>query len=319
MYTLPIDPQTLALVQQYGRQRNLPLVSIHSTGFYSYFRIHLPGCFPIIDTHPDSTATTDLRLLNPWPALSDFAEKLTKDIDSLSAHDHGHIPYVVLLLYYLGKWKESHGGFPSTYGDKKAFREFLSAGARTDNPEGGEENYDEAAAAVLKTVSAPALSSSVKAVFDYQPSSVSIQSLQYEHTTYHFAYQEESNLNFWIIADAIKKFYQKYNQLPLPGSVPDMKAQSSVYVELQNIYKTKARQDVAEVLETVRLHPRGKEIDITEVETFCKNAAFVKLIHGPDSSSAALRDIAGMSLYPSFISTSNRAKPKSLKAMNRYH
>jgi hypothetical protein len=186
MYTLPIDPQTLALVQQYGRQRNVPLVSIHSAGFYSYFRIHLPGCFPIIDTHPDSTATTDLRLLSPWPALSEFAKKLTEDINSLSAHDHGHIPFVVLLLYYLGKWKESHGGFPSTFGDKKAFREFLSAGARTDNPEGGEENYDEAAAAVLKTVSAPGLSSSVKAVFDFQPSSVGIQSLQYEHTTYQF-------------------------------------------------------------------------------------------------------------------------------------
>ncbi|KIN00290.1 hypothetical protein OIDMADRAFT_199632 [Oidiodendron maius Zn] len=276
MYSLPIEPYTLALIQQYGQQYKVPLVSIHSAGFYSYFQIHLPGCFPIIDTHPDSTATTDLRLLNPWPALSEFTRNLTKDIDNLSAHEHGHIPYLVLLLYYLEKWKESHGGFPSTYGDKKAFREFVSEGARTDNPEGGEENYDEAVAAVLKTVSEPSLSSSVKDVFEYQPTA------------------EESDSSFWIITDAIKKFYGKHGELPLPGSVPDMKAQSSVYVELQNIYKVKARQDVAEVLETVRQHPRGKEIDVNEVETFCKNAAFVKLIHSPDSSADTLKEITGM-------------------------
>ena len=78
----------------------------------------------------------------------------------------------------------------------------------------------------------------------------------------------------------------------MPGSVPDMKAQSTVYVQLQNIYKAKARQDVAEVLETVRAHPRGKEIDTAEVKTFCKNAAFIKLIHGASSTPTNLKDLA---------------------------
>lgn len=183
MYSLPIDPSNLALVQNYGRQYNVPLISIHSAGFYSYFRIQLHGCFPIVDTHPDSTATTDLRLLSPWPALSELTERLTKDIDNLPALEHGHIPYLVLLLYYLEKWKGSHGGFPTTYKDKKAFREFVSDAARIDTPEGGEENYEEAVAAVLKTVSAPSLASSVKAVFDYQPNSVSIHTSPDESTT----------------------------------------------------------------------------------------------------------------------------------------
>jgi len=77
----------------------------------------------------------------------------------------------------------------------------------------------------------------------------------------------------------VKEFYAKHGELPLPGSVPDMKAKSTVYVQLQNIYKAKARQDVAEVLESVRQHPHGKDIDAAEVESFCKNAAFIKLIH----------------------------------------
>jgi amyloid beta precursor protein binding protein 1 len=107
----------------------------------------------------------------------------------------------------------------------------------------------------------------------------------------------ESTASFWIIADAIKQFYNKYNALPLPGSVPDMKAQSTVYVQLQNIYKAKARQDAAEVLKTVRSHPRGKDIDSAEVESFCKNAAFIKLIRGSKSSEVSptnIKVLAGM-------------------------
>ena len=291
MYSYPIEKETLALVEKYGRENKVPIVAIHSAGFYSYFRVQLPGNFPIVDTHPDSTATTDLRLLKPWQELSDFAADLTKDIEKLEELEHGHIPYVVLLLHYLKEWKVSHGKYPEKYTDKKAFRELLASGARTDTPEGGEENYDEACAAVLKTVSAPTLPSSVKAVFDYEPTDVSIiSSTIFDPTKLS---QVESETSFWIIADAIKKFYIKHEELPLPGSVPDMKAQSKVYVQLQNIYKSKARQDVAEVLEMVKNHPRGKDIDITEVETFCKNAAFIKLIHGSDTSPKSIKDIAG--------------------------
>jgi amyloid beta precursor protein binding protein 1 len=152
----------------------VPLLSVHSAGFYSYFQIHLPGNFPIVDTHPDSTATTDLRLLTPWPELSKFAEDLTKDIENSSAHEHGHIPYLALLLHYLAKWRESHGEYPGTYKDKKAFGAFVATEARTNNAEGGEENYDEAVAAVLKTISAPSLSSAVKEIFDHQPDEVSV-------------------------------------------------------------------------------------------------------------------------------------------------
>jgi amyloid beta precursor protein binding protein 1 len=151
----------------------VPIIAVHSAGFYSYFRTYLPGNFPIVDTHPDSTATTDLRLLTPWEELSKFSEELTADIDNLSAHEHGHLPYLVILLHYLGKWKAEHGALPSTYKEKTTFRATVAAGARTNNPEGGEENFDEAAAAVLKTISAPTLSSSVREIFDYKPNEVS--------------------------------------------------------------------------------------------------------------------------------------------------
>jgi amyloid beta precursor protein binding protein 1 len=137
LYTAPITRARMELVLKYGQQRNVPVISIHSAGFYSYFHINLPGNFPIVDTHPDSTATTDLRLLTPWKELSHFAASL-----------------------------------PSTYKEKTAFRSRVASGARTDTPEGGEENFDEAVAAVLKTISSPGLPSSVREVFDYTPNKV---------------------------------------------------------------------------------------------------------------------------------------------------
>lgn len=74
-----------------------------------------------------------------------------------------------------------------------------------------------------------------------------------------------------------------------------MKAQSKVYIQLQNIYKSKARQDVAEVLEIARTCPRGQNVDPEEVELFCKNAAFVKLINTEVASADRLAQVAGES------------------------
>lgn len=172
LYTNPIEPQRLETVQKYALGHKIPLIAVHSAGFYSYFQTILPGSFPIVDTHPESTATTDLRLLTPWQELSKFAADLTKDIDNQPTLEHGHIPYVALLLHFLTKWKEEHGSLPSTYKDKTAFRKIVSDATRTNNPEGGEENFEEAVAAVLKTVSAPTLPSAVREVFEYKPSEV---------------------------------------------------------------------------------------------------------------------------------------------------
>jgi NEDD8-activating enzyme E1 regulatory subunit len=87
-----------------------------------------------------------------------------------------------------------------------------------------------------------------------------------------------------VIANAISTFYKAHGELPLPGSVPDMKAVSSDYIQLQNVYKTKAREDVAEVLSTVRSLEkslaRAQPIDEKEVDAFCKGAAHIKLVRG---------------------------------------
>lgn len=63
-----------------------------------------------------------------------------------------------------------------------------------------------------------------------------------------------------------------------------MKAKSADYIQLQNIYKAKARKDLAAVVGKVRLLEkelqRKSAVDEQEIEAFCKGAAFVKLIKG---------------------------------------
>lgn len=168
LFTFPITRDRLALLEAYGATYSVPLVSVHSAGLYSYFRVMLPKPLPIIDTHPPEEAIIDLRLLSPWPELSSFARDLTKDIDALSDYEHGHLPFIVILLHYLDVWKAAHDGNPpSTYADKVAFRKLVAAAARTDNAEGGEENFEEAAAAVLRGLAPAQLPGSLREAFEF--------------------------------------------------------------------------------------------------------------------------------------------------------
>jgi len=59
-----------------------------------------------------------------------------------------------------------------------------------------------------------------------------------------------------------------------------MKAQSADYIKLQSIYRAKARKDLAEITDTVRTSELPGAMEEKEIEAFCKNAAFVRLIHG---------------------------------------
>ncbi|KAL2354392.1 hypothetical protein BJ546DRAFT_977148 [Cryomyces antarcticus] len=269
LVTSPVVPEILDTISVYAQQHAIPAFYIHSVGFYSHFSLLLPPAFPIVETHPDPETTTNLQLLTPWPALSELAEEKTHGLDSMIDEDHGHVPYVLLLLYYLERWKASHNGLvPQSYSEKTAFRDLVRSGERTKTAEGGEENFDEAAKAVLKTLNPPAPSSSVKEVFRAE---------ECQNLT-------RDSANFWVIAHAISAFHQTHSVLPLPGAVPDMKARSKDYIELQNVYKSKAREDVAEVLATVRSLEKelGRSIliDEKEVEAFCKGAGYIKLVRG---------------------------------------
>ncbi|KAK2593478.1 hypothetical protein QQS21_008794 [Conoideocrella luteorostrata] len=298
LYTLPLNLNHVRSLEIHAEQHNIPLLAVHSSGFYAYFTVKLHTLLPIVDTHPDEAATADLRLLYPWAQLSDFARDLTGDIDHQSDHNHGHLPWVAILLHYLEKWKAANGGvMPSTYSQKTTFRDFVAQGTRRNNPEGGEENFDEAVAAVMKHVSQSSLSVSLQEVFNLEDKA-QISDHQVE--------------NFWIIAKAVKQFYHMHHQLPLPGGVPDMKAQSDVYMELQSIYKSKARQDADEVMRMVRAMTGGERIERHEVVLFCKNAKFIKLLLGSHDAPSIHQVVENELLNDELAETTGFQTPYSL-------
>ncbi|KAK7538377.1 uncharacterized protein J3D65DRAFT_621798 [Phyllosticta citribraziliensis] len=270
LVTAPVRPSILQKISSHASENGTPTFYIHSVGFFAHFSIHLPPAFPIVDTHPPAESTVDLRLLAPWAELTQFVAEKTSDLDGMSDHDHGHVPYVLLLLHHLEEWKADHDGkYPENYKQKTEFRDMVRKRARIDNPEGGEENYDEAVGAVLKSLNTPSAGSHVREVFEADE----CQNLK------------ASSASFWLIAHAISLFYKNHGVLPFPGSLPDMKAQSADYIALQNIYKNKARSDLAEITGTVRsleqsLTRAEGSVPEKEIEAFCKNAGHIKLIRG---------------------------------------
>ena len=142
---------------------DLAIFHVYCVGFIASLRISLPE-LRIVETHPDSLI--DLRLFNPWPELLSFAEKATRDMDAMGEHQHGHIPYLAILLHYLEKWKQEHGGLPGTYKEKNEFKKMLLTGMRTNVAGGAEENWEEAIAAVLANLKPHEISTGVREVFE---------------------------------------------------------------------------------------------------------------------------------------------------------
>jgi amyloid beta precursor protein binding protein 1 len=274
IYTLPLSRDDQTIIEAFGRKHELPVVSIHSAGFYSYFHIDFPALFPVIETHPDPSTLMDLRLLKPWPELSAFAADVTNNIESMSDYEHGHLPFVAIILHFLDEWRANHdGNTPSTTREKTIFRKLLEEAMRRDIPGGSEENFEEALVALRRVLVEPSIPTTVRDIFDVVSSNEHPGALGTKCTT-----PCGGQSSFWAICRAMLAFYNTHNCLPVSGHLPDMKAKSDIYVKLQGIYKAKARDDAAEVLGNARDQVRGIIVDRVEVDLLCRNMAFVKII-----------------------------------------
>lgn len=228
----------------------IPTFLVYSLGFTTSLRVSAPT-HTIVETHPDSL--TDLRLLNPWSELSSMAMERTINLElqqkedsnvGMDDHEHGHVPYLILLLKYLEDWKQNHGGsYPTTYKEKGELKTLIQNSMRTHVPGGSEENYEEAIAAVLKNVREAEVSIGTKEVLnDTKCANLmpEVCSVSTKVAAMSLADTLDSKTdNFWIIARAVKNFLENPEQgnglLPLSGGIPDMKAESNGYVDLQNV------------------------------------------------------------------------------------
>lgn len=69
----------------------------------------------------------------------DYASSI--DLDSLDQTDHGHVPFVVIILKYVEAWKADHEGkLPQSYQERQELIKKIRADMRTPD----EENFEEA-------------------------------------------------------------------------------------------------------------------------------------------------------------------------------
>lgn len=87
-------------------ERKVPLLVCRSIGFLGYLRLQVQE-HTVVESHPDNE-NPDLRLDKPWPALHSHLDQT--DVEKLDTKERSHVPALVIVHYYLNKYKESHGG-----------------------------------------------------------------------------------------------------------------------------------------------------------------------------------------------------------------
>lgn len=248
-------------------EKNIPLLICRCYGFIGYMRLVVKE-HTVVESHPDN-AHEDLRLDRPFPGLVKYADAI--NLESMSKKDHSHTPWLLVLYKYLQEWKEKNSGeLPKVYREKNQLKDMIRAGVHKSE-EGvmeEEENFEEAVKAVNTALNPTRIPSEVQRLFDDK-----------ECTNLH-----AESTNFWVLVRAIKEFVENEGKgaLPLRGTIPDMTADSERYIQLQNVYHEQAELDVAVVTERVHniLQNIGRNGVITEheIKTFCKNAAFLRLV-----------------------------------------
>lgn len=248
----------------------VPLIAARSYGFIGSIRVQVRE-HTVVETHPDNQ-TPDLRLDVPFESLQEHVNSI--NLDAMDLKDHAHVPFLVPLYKALVDWRSQHNGFlPKTYEEKQRFRELIRKGIRRSehgNPE-DEENFEEATRAVNFAVLPTKIPKHIKDIVN-DDCCINLHS---------------KSKAFWIIAKAVRDFVENEGNgnLPLQGSLPDMTAETSRYIALQQIYHNQSARDAEVVYRRVQqlLHQLNQPDDTIsecDVKQFCKHSANLAVLRG---------------------------------------
>ncbi|EGN97124.1 hypothetical protein SERLA73DRAFT_92105 [Serpula lacrymans var. lacrymans S7.3] len=255
-----------------------PLAVIRSAGFLAEFFIQFHE-HNIIESHSETSPS--LRIDKPFPALLEHA--LSLDLSSMDPTEHGHIPYVTILVRALEDWKKKHDGNPpKSYAEKKEFKQgILALKVKYD-----EENFDEAEAQAYRCWSETKVPSEISALFS-DPRLASLG---------------PTSPPFFHLLAALRDFtlLPPY-ALPLSPTLPDMKSDTNNYIHLQRLYKTQAEEE-KRVFKSLLTVP----IEDSLVDSLVKNAHALQIMQGKkwgtfDSEKSAL--VNSLSVSPKETST----------------
>jgi amyloid beta precursor protein binding protein 1 len=208
-----------------GDELNIPFILLRSYGMIGYLRQYKrEHCS--IESKPADKELSDLRLASPFEELEKYC--LDFDMEPLDSMEHGHVPYVVILIKAFKIWKESHNGeLPKSFAEKDEFKATVKSMAKNFSKE---INFTEAIENAYKA-------------FGYEAVPFQIQEILDDPK----ATDDKYHSNFWTLVSALKRFVDENGCLPVTGKVPDMTATSESYITLQKIYQEKAKQDRAKL------------------------------------------------------------------------
>ncbi|KAF9218592.1 hypothetical protein BS17DRAFT_791049 [Gyrodon lividus] len=234
---------------------NPPLAVVRSAGFLGEFFIQFHE-HAIIESHSETAPS--LRVDKPFPALREHA--LSLDFASMDPTEHGHIPYVVILVHVLENWKTLHDGNPpKTYAERQEFKKkILAMKVKSD-----EENFDEAEAQAYRCWTETKVPPEIAILF--KDPAVSPEALS------------QNPSPFFHLLATLKEFtdQSETHTLPLTSTLPDMKSDTLNYIHLQRLYKTRAEEEKKAFKSHLRAH-----VDDAMVDSFVKNAHALQVLRG---------------------------------------
>lgn len=155
-----------------------------------------------------------------------------------------------------------------------------------------EENYEEAVKAVNSSFGGGKPDAATQLILNDD----SCVNLNKKVIKFFFLCLESSNnsfqsKSFWIMARALRDFveFEGAGYLPLPGTIPDMTADTSQYVNLQNVYRSKALLDSDVIYR--RVQQLLKELELSsdlisekDIRLFSRESAHLGVIRGTQIS-----------------------------------
>ncbi|PVF96654.1 hypothetical protein CPB86DRAFT_786733 [Serendipita vermifera] len=225
-----------------------PLVVIKTAGFLAEFYIQCHE-HTVIDSHSEEKDKVSLRIDNPFPAL--LQKSLSIDLAALDQTTHAHVPFIYILIHAAAQWRAQHNDtLPKTFAERKAFQRFIEEmKVKID-----EENFDEASAQAFRVAPQPIPSGILKLFNDPMLDNLNSESKPFFH-----------------LLAALKEYVMSQEEgkrtLPLSATLPDIKCDTKSYVELQTLYKNRAREerDAFKNILVKRLRSGNNQIDESEL------------------------------------------------------
>ncbi len=265
---------------------SIPLILVRSYGLIGHVRIQTPPPYhPIVDARPNHRIP-DLRL-SSWPVFDGLNNVMAsvKNLDDMTdTMDHAHVPFVIILLQALEKWRKTRSNtachsskwdgmdgtaetyseteeepqFPETMTEKEEFRRVVKGMAKNLN---NEINFEEALREAHMVWADGRLSEDVKMVLDrvvddeesFFSAVVKSERMDVDGDRSNISTTTPTHvLQFQLLALALKRFSGVHdNYPPLEGTIPDMTSDTARYVSLQEAYKQQAEEDRLELRATI--------------------------------------------------------------------